>query len=290
MFAFVALVALVVDGGNLWAQQRIVQNGADASSEAGAIVLAERLAGSTLTGYASWDAKVRSRIDAVAAANGLTAPKAYYTDICGIPLKPDGTAALLGGKEVLADAAEVGDGVLPAGTTTPTPDCPASQVGPVAGVLVLGHKPVKTYFAGVAGLPTVDVGNRATAVAGFLQGCGASEDNACTILPITIPVNISMCDGQNKVITSGGPWLRGQIYRFPICGNSEGNVGYLDWEAPRGGAGDVVCSILYPDNPPIDLPEWVFAPESGNTNGGGGHDCDVNMTIEEALRTRDGES
>ena len=26
---------------------------------------------------------------------------------------------------------------------------------------------------------------------------------------------------------------------------------------PYGGTGDVVCSILNPDNPPIDLPEWV---------------------------------
>ena len=45
LLAVVILVGLVVDGGNLWAQQRIVQNGADAAAEAGAIVMAETLGG-----------------------------------------------------------------------------------------------------------------------------------------------------------------------------------------------------------------------------------------------------
>ena len=53
----VILVGLVVDGGNLWAQQRIVQNGSDAAAEAGAIVMAERLAGATEP-IGGWDARV----------------------------------------------------------------------------------------------------------------------------------------------------------------------------------------------------------------------------------------
>ena len=39
----VAMVATIVDGGNVLAQQRVTQNGADATAEAGAVILAERL-------------------------------------------------------------------------------------------------------------------------------------------------------------------------------------------------------------------------------------------------------
>ena len=37
LLAMIAMVALVVDGGHAWGQQREAQNGADASSEAGAV-------------------------------------------------------------------------------------------------------------------------------------------------------------------------------------------------------------------------------------------------------------
>ena len=45
LIAILAVLALVIDTGNVWANQRMVQNGSDAAAEAGAIVLAERLAG-----------------------------------------------------------------------------------------------------------------------------------------------------------------------------------------------------------------------------------------------------
>ncbi len=41
----VAMTGLVVDGGYAWGQQRDNQNAADAASEAGAVVLAEKLTG-----------------------------------------------------------------------------------------------------------------------------------------------------------------------------------------------------------------------------------------------------
>src|SRR3990172_8935396 len=45
MVAIVAMVGLVVDGGFAWGKQRDTQNAADAAAEAGAIVMAQRLAG-----------------------------------------------------------------------------------------------------------------------------------------------------------------------------------------------------------------------------------------------------
>jgi uncharacterized membrane protein len=68
VFALFAAVALVVDGGNLFAQQRMSQNAVDAAAYAGAITVAENIAepGSRT------DANVAA---AVAAAAGQTRPR-----------------------------------------------------------------------------------------------------------------------------------------------------------------------------------------------------------------------
>src|SRR5829696_7292266 len=112
----VALVATIVDGGNVLAQQRVTQNGVDAAAEAGAVLLAERLAGGTEPS-GGWDVNIGARITQTADANNVTVMAAYYTDICGIPLKSDGTAAIDddGRVEDLASALQVGNGshVLP---------------------------------------------------------------------------------------------------------------------------------------------------------------------------------
>ena len=292
LLAVVILVGLVVDGGNLWAQQRIVQNGADAAAEAGAIVMAERLAGATEpTG--GWDARVAGRIAASATANGLTGQVAYYTDICGIPLTSAGTAALnVDGTENLAAAAQVGSGIPTSAAVAP--DCPASVVGPPAGVLVLGDKDATTFFASAMGFGTIEVGQRATAVAGYLQGvCDAAQGNECALLPITIPVNVVTCDGQNKPLNTGTPWARHVVYKIPLCGTSPGNVGWLDWFPPAGGVGGddgLACAIENPNNPPFDLPSWQLVMQAGNVNGGGGT-CDGEGlgSVEDEVREYNGQ-
>ena len=289
LLAVVILVGLVVDGGNLWAQQRIVQNGADAAAEAGGIVMAERLAGATEPA-GGWDARVANRVAASATANGLTSHLAYYTDICGIPLTSTGAAALnAGGTENLAVAAQVGSGI-PTSTAT-TPDCPALFVGPPAGVLVLGTKSADTYFASAMGFGAIGVGQRATAVSGYLQGvCDADEGNACAMLPITIPVNVVTCDGQNKALNTNIPWSRHVVYKVPLCGNSPGNVGWLDWVPPSGGASELACAIENPNNPPFDLPAWKYVMQPGNVNGGGGT-CDGESldSVEDEVREYNGQ-
>ena len=47
--AMVAMVGLIIDGGNAWGQQRKTQNGADAMAQAGATVIAQKLAGAPKT-------------------------------------------------------------------------------------------------------------------------------------------------------------------------------------------------------------------------------------------------
>ena len=243
LLAVVILVGLVVDGGNLWAQQRIVQNGADSAAEAGAIVMAERLAGATEPA-GGWDARVDNRVDASATANGLTSHIAYYTDICGIPLTSAGTAALNGRRD--REPCRRG----PGRQRDPNKQCRRARlsehvVGPPAGVLVLGTKSSDTYFASAMGFGAIGVGQRATAVSGYLQGvCDAAEGNACALLPVTIPVNQMICDGNNRPIDSGQAWARHVVYKVPLCSNSPGNVGWLDWDPKAGGVNELVCSMI----------------------------------------------
>lgn len=124
LIAIIGGLALIIDGGNAWSQQRITQAANDAISEAGAVVLAEQMVGATEPGI-GWDGQVSARMAAVAAANGVTIADAYYTDVCGRLLRPDGTAASGPGT-----AARVGAGSLPTNSNT-NPDCPNAIVGPV---------------------------------------------------------------------------------------------------------------------------------------------------------------
>jgi hypothetical protein len=284
----VALVATIVDGGNVLAQQRVSQNGVDATAEAGAVLLAERLAGANQPS-GGWDLNIAGRLAQTAAANNMTVESAYYTDICGIPLKADGTAAINDDRtEDLSLALEVGNSAhaLPGGTAT-APDCPNRLVGPVAGVLVIGRKDVATYVAGAIGINSFRVNTRATAVAGYLQGyCDATEGKYCALLPVAFPVNITKCDGSNRPTDTGTSFSFNVVYKIPLCSNAPGNVGYIDWDPPSGGTGEVVCSILTADNPAIDLPSWQYVTATGNSNGGGGA---CHMSIEDALRTYEGE-
>ncbi|MBI2782077.1 MAG: Tad domain-containing protein [Chloroflexi bacterium] len=293
MFLSIAILAVIIDGGNVLTQQRVVQAGSDSTAEAGAVVLATRLAG-VPEPLAGWDATIAAKVAQSAAANNMTVKAAYYTDICGIPLRADGTAALkVDGSEDLAVAMGVGGGSLPGGTAT-TPDCPALTVGPVAGVMVIGEKNVGTFVARAIGVPSVGVNTRATAVAGYLQGyCPADQGEWCAVLPVTIPVNQVTCDGQNNVVPGSTAWPWNTVLTVPLCKNSPGNVGWLDWTPPGGGAKELVCSIVNPDNPLITLPSWQWVPATGNTNGGGkcaDDDTGISYTgVEEAIRKYNGQ-
>lgn len=293
MLLSIALLALIVDGGNVATQQRMTQTGSDSTAEAGAIVLASRLAGADAPA-GGWDAEVAAKLAQSAAANDITVQAAYYTDICGIPLKGNGDAALHpDGTENLPAALEVGKGSLPGGTAT-TPDCPSMTVGPVSGVMVLGHKNVAAYVAGAIGITSFAVTTRATAAAGYLQGyCGASQGDYCAVFPVTIPVNALGCDGNGDPVPGTTKWAWNTVISVPLCKASPGNVGWLDWDPPAGGADEITCSTVNPDNPPIILPSWQYVAATGNTNGGG--NCTDEETgvvytgVEEAMRKYDGQ-
>lgn len=294
MLVSIAMLAAIIDGGNVVTQRRAAQTGADSTAEAGAIVLAQKLAG-VKTPDLGWDGQVLAKLQASAAASNLTLIHAYYTDICGIPLQANGNAALhADGTENLSLALKVGNGGLPGGNAT-TPDCPSRTVGPVAGVTIVGVKHIPAYVARAIGIESFTATTRATAVAGYLQGfCGASQGTYCAILPAAIPVNTVSCDGSNNLVLGSEPWDWDTILTVPLCKNHPGNVGWLDWDPPAGGSTEIVCSIVNSDNPAVVLPSWQFVAATGNTNGGGScDDAETGITysgVEEAVRKYEGQT
>ena len=280
MVALIAMTGAIIDGGNLMANQRATQNGSDAAAEAGAIVLARRLAGSTEPG-GGWDSAVNAAVNASATANTITVIKAYYTDICGIPLKADGTAALYGDGTYNFDLAKLVGTGLPNPTTT-TPDCPSHTVGPVAGVIVLARRSISTYFSGIVGINSMQVDTQTTAAAGFLQeSCAASQGQACGMLPIALPVNEAVCGNNNSLVDTGNSWVADgkRVYVVPLCSNGPGNVGYIDWTPPSGGTQELIASVTNPNNPAVPLPSWQYISSTGNVNS---------ADLEAAMRRYDG--
>lgn len=229
----VAAVAVVLEAGNAFAQQRITQNAADAAANAGAVVLAERLGGATRT-----DAEVDAAVDASAAANRLDTVTAWYTDIDGNDL---GT--------------QVGSGSIPAGA---------------AGVRAAGDRTFPTTFARVPpiGIDQFTASADATAVTGILDGVCPAEAG-CGILPVTFPVLISICapphsttaigQGPYQLVPANGRTAANESI-VPLCTTDPGSVGWLDL-----GPGNLASEIVTPTNRAFDLPVWLQT-QTGNVN------------------------
>jgi hypothetical protein len=267
LIAMLLMTGLLIDGGNAWAQERQAQNGTDAAAEAGATVLATKLANDPNTKGAAangWDAQVLAAVNNMATTNGNATPVSYYTDVCGNLLTLGGVKASGTG-----NAAVVGGG-FPTSVNT-TPDCPAGIVGPVAGVEVHDTKTFGTYFLSVAGVTHLTTGATATAVTGFVQSCQDVEQG-CAVIPLNIPVWFSVCSGpggHDLVQNYGTSWPVNVTVVVPICFNSPGNVGWIDWDPAGGGAHDIAACILDPCNPAIPLPSWQYIAETGTIHSSG---------------------
>lgn len=239
LITLVAGVALVVDGGLAYAQQRGVQNGADAAANAGAVVLAQRLGGATKT-----DADVAAAITFSSGQNAIT-PAAYYTNVSGQPLDFSGNVV------TPANAAAVGN------VTNTIP--PNAQ-----GVHVEGTRPFATTFGRVIGLSTFTAGAEATAVTGKLIG-GA-------FLPVIFPVNITDCQGNGNLGLPKEQWPvsqpgaegqqpTGTEYIVPLCKTGGGSFMILDLDGTKNNCDDEVTNP-----PPIQWDTFPVSVDSDNGN------------------------
>lgn len=269
LIAMLAMVGLIVDGGSAFAHQRETQNGTDAAANAGALLLAQGINATTPS-----DSAVLAAINSTATSNNLASTVSYYTDVIGQLLTPLGTPTTN-----LALAVEVGSA---AGNLVPPCVDPNTCVnGRASGVNVIGRRSIGTFVVGVVGIGSIPVTARATAVAGYLSGtCDAAA--GCNVMPVTFPVTVLTCDGSNNPAPLVPPtyYQVGVHYTIPLCKNGPGNVGWLDWTPPAGGASELVDSILYPDNPPIPVPSWQYITMTGNVNS---------ANVEDALNTYAGQ-
>src|SRR3954454_7338234 len=117
LVAILAGVALIVDGGNALAQQRSTQNGVDAVSEAGTVVVAQYLMnGSPTTGVVGtcpttpgnpWDLEVCKAVYGAAANNSVSIASAQYVDFKGDVLGAVGSGFPPGAQGVLAQTLRI---------------------------------------------------------------------------------------------------------------------------------------------------------------------------------------
>ena len=266
ILALIAGTAFVVDGGNAMAQQRATQNGADAASQAGTVVIAEYLmAGNSNTGQTGtcptgtadpWDREVCRAVWGTAATNNVTILDAHYTDYKGAPL----TA--------------VGAGALPAGAQ---------------GVQAHATRQFGTYFARAIGISNFTATTQATAVTGIVTTL-CTPGSGCGLFPITVPVVVSTCDGSGTLQPGSGPWpylgdadtAAANEAIVPLCkdkngdigGGSAGSVGWLDYSTALGATTTGSCpnsfksAVLTPCITSLPFPTWIQTFPGGVGKGG----------------------
>ena len=238
LIAIIGGVAIVVDGGNAIAQQRATQNGADAVSEAGTVVIAQYLMnGNSNTGATGtcpttpgdpWDLEVCKAVYGAAANNNVEIAAANYTDFKG---------------DVLG---AVGSGF------------PAEA----QGVQAVADRDFGTYFARALGFDTFTATTQATAITGTVTTL-CIPGMPCALFPITVPLEVSNCDETGKLTPGQGPWpYLGELDTtplneaiVPICknqnneigGGSAGSVGWIDFSTAIGATTNGNCTNQFKD-------------------------------------------
>jgi len=226
MLAIIGGVALVLEGGNAYANQRVAQNAADAVAHAGATVLAQRLGGTNKD-----DDDVAAWMDDIADANGLASFTGYYVNVLGQYIAGTGLPATGPGEWV-----EVGT----VGADLPPP--PKAQ-----GVRVTAVRTFGTTFGRVIGLTTLDASADATAVMGRLTGG--------SFMPLVLPVSPSECSNSGFLQPFDDPtkdpmWYMsnpgsshpdGTEYVVPLCKTGGGSFMFLDLD-PDLDCGDEVTN------------------------------------------------
>ena len=246
MVALLGMTGLIIDGGAVFAQQRIAQNGADGAANAGAIVLAQWVTDQT---GPIQDAEVNAAVLDIAGRNDLAGVSATYTDNVG---------------DVIPGAT-VGAGMIP--TTA-------------RGVRVGGDRATGATFSRLLGIDSLTASAEATAIIGPLAGCPA--DSPCGLLPVTFPVQVSTCTSphetwfppSNPFGTGGNTWplvpvedanivdSPDLLATIALCTNDSGGVGWLDLHP---GIPTISEEISTPFTGTLDLPDW-YQTKQGNMN------------------------
>lgn len=237
--SMIGMAALVLEGGNAYAQQRVVQNGADAAANAGAVVLAQRLGGLSKT-----DDDVLAAVTTVAAGNNLTSFVGRYTDVSGQLIDNSGAPV---GSPASAAVVGPGDGL--------------SSIPPNAqGVALDGSRSFPTFLGRAVGFNSFTGSANATAVTGRLMGGN--------FLPVVIPVSVVDCEtngslgttpADNWMLSQPGTPPNGIEYIVPLCKTGGGSFQILDLDP------DLRCDEEVANPPAI---QWPTLPVDVNSDNG----------------------
>jgi hypothetical protein len=264
--ALIAGTAFVVDGGNAMAQQRATQNGVDAASQAGTVVIAQYLMqGSAATGAIGtcpkpttdpWDLEVCKAVFGSAVTNDVSIAEARYVDWKGDPLSV------------------VGDGSMPSGAQ---------------GVRAFASRQFGTYFARAIGISSLTATTQATSVTGVISTL-CTPGSGCGLFPITVPYVTSTCDNNGTLTPGTGDWpFLGETDTtaaneaiVPLCkdkddnigGGSAGSVGWLDYSTAIGATTNGSCAnqfkdaVLSPCITSLPFETWIQTFTGGVGKGG----------------------
>ena len=240
MIVFIAMVGLVIDGGNAWGQQRETQNAADSAAKAGAVIVQHNLGGTTMT-----DGDVGCAVEDAAADNDAELESAEYTNHEGAAYDPS----------VPVGACGAGGGIPPG----------------AQGVRAVATKDFDTYLMTVVGVSQLTATTDATAVVGRVETvCPLSI--GCAVLPVTFPRTLDTCDGTNGRTIGEDEWAlldpeevdldSTNLSIVPLCTTGPGSVGWLDF-----GCGNLAQTITQPENCELSfpIPAWMDT-QSGNAN------------------------
>lgn len=236
LLVLIAMVALVIDGGYAWGQQRETQNGADAAAKAGAVVIQQYLAGEAVDG-----GEVGCAVENSADDNGIDLADAVFTDFqgntTGASIPACGTAS-----------------AIPAGAQ---------------GVKADAEQDFDTFLAGAIGINQMTAHADAIAVVGRQVGVCPAADG-CGVLPVTFPRSLDTCDGTNHRDVGLNQWElldpdvdtldATNLAITPLCTTGPGSVGWIDF-----GCGNLSQMITNPCNTYIPIPAWLPT-KTGNVN------------------------
>lgn len=190
LLVIILVVGLVIDGGNVFLQQRGGQNGADIGAMAGT----KRLADYYVKGTAF-----------TASDNAYTAVSTRMTENdC-----PGGTSSCTWTARYVGP--RTGATFMDLGPVTATDTVPPTVSGQRAlGVKVDVHRTPRTFLLGVIGQSAWNINTSATAIAGQPNGAPAGQ-----LLPI----------GLTEL-----PTTEGAIYALTSGSNGPGNFGWVSWD------------------------------------------------------------
>ena len=216
VFGLVAMVALVLDGGNMYLQRRTAQNAADAAALAGTRSL---LNATSSFSVGSISSSITTFATANAFGNVPTVPCAYFVDTSGAKIS--------------------GGGIINNGSVLDCPSTTTSIPNSASGVHVDAQIQFRGYLLGMLNIGNLRADGHATAQVGLLMSfnagntplivCGGGGSNhTLRIIATTTTNGVSYKSGDQYYVTTSGNTITAPstlpTFNVPGSGSAQGTT------------------------------------------------------------------